>query len=63
MRFKKTQIGNLMNSETKSMKKRNEYFIKEVELLKENQVEILKIKNSVKEIKNELVITGIELTK
>ena len=35
MRFKKTQIGNLMNSETKSMKKRNEYFIKEVELLKD----------------------------
>lgn len=47
-----------MNSETKSMEKGNEYFIKEIEDLKENHVEILKIMNSVREIKNELGSRG-----
>ena len=38
--------------------KQNEYFTKEIETLKKNQIEILEMKNSIKEIKNELLSIG-----
>ena len=56
-RCKKTKIGSLMNSGTKSVKK-NEYITKEIEALKENQIEILEMKNSIKEIKKEVASIG-----
>ena len=35
-----------------------EYFTKEIETIKKNQIEILEMKTSVKEIKNELMSPG-----
>ena len=46
-----------MNSETKSMNKKNT-LSKNPETLIKNQIEILEVKNSTKAIKNELVSTG-----
>lgn len=36
----------------------NEYFTKEIETLKENQTEIIELKNSRNEMKNELESSG-----
>lgn len=54
MRCKTTQINSLMNSETISANKMHT-FPKEIESLKTNKIEILEMKDSTKEIENELV--------
>ena len=55
-RCKKTdrQFSKLQNQ----INKQNEYFTKDFKTLKKNQIEILEMKDSVKEIKNELASTG-----
>ena len=58
MRYKKTQISSLMNSEIK-INKQIEYFTNEIETLKKKQVEILDMKNSIKEMKSEILSLGI----
>ena len=57
MKCKKPQIGYLMNLETKSMNNRNT-LPRRLKLKKEKQIEILKLKNLIKEMKNELASVG-----
>ena len=55
MRYKKTQKSNSMSSEINEQK---EYLTKEIETVKKNQTEILKMKNSMNERKSKLVSLG-----
>lgn len=46
------EIGN-------TVKEQNEHFTKDTEILKQNQTEIVHIKNSIKEVKNTIASIGI----
>lgn len=45
---------NTDNYLSKKINKQNEYFTKKIEILKKNQIEILEMKNSIKQIHNEV---------
>ena len=53
--MQKNSMGSLTNSEIKST---NKMFSKKTETLKKNQIEILELKNLIKQMKNELAILG-----